>query len=578
MRASNQTIATVLREIGVYLEIEDVPFKPRAYEKAAEAIEGLGEEAEAIYRKGNLKALEEVPGVGTSIAKKIEELIRTGRLRYYEGLKRKVPVDISGLSRVEGLGPKSIYKLYKKLGVRSLRDLERSARQGKISKLEGFGKKSEGNILKSIQFVKSSGDRFALGFIMPEVRAIEERLRNFGAVRRAAAAGSVRRKKETVGDADILAVSRRPAEVMDFFVGMPEVVRVYAHGETKSSVRLGSGLDVDLRIVPPESYGAALSYFTGSKDHNLALRELAMKRGWKLNEYGLFKQRGKGERRIAGKTEEEIYRRLGMDYIQPEMRENRGEIELALKHELPKLLEYGDLQGDLQVQTDWTDGSDSVEAMARAAAARGLRYIAITDHTKNLAMTGGLDAKKIFKQMAEIDRVNAKLQGKIKVLKGTECDILKDGSLDLPDAVLVKLDIVGVSIHSRFKMSQKEQTARIVRAISNRNVDILFHPTGRIIQQREPYDVDVDTLITAAKRTGTVLEVNAQPGRLDLKDEYVKKCVDAGVRLSIDSDAHAPQHIAYLEHGVSQARRGWAERKDVINAWPLEEMLQFLKQ
>jgi len=422
---------------------------------------------------------------------------------------------------------------------------------------------------------------------------IEERLKNLAGVEKATVAGSTRRRKETVGDVDILVVTKggKPAyakasagKVMDYFTNMPEVAHVIASGGTKSSIKLSSGLNVDLRVVPSESYGAALNYFTGSKDHNVALRKLAIEKGWKLNEYGLLRQMANGKwQMVAGKTEKELYKTLGMEYIEPEMRENTGEIELALRHAqgkpggLPKLVAYGDLQGDLQTQTNWTDGSDSIEDMARAAVKAGLKYMAITDHTKRLAMTGGLDEKSILKQMAEIDRVNKKFAGKIKILKGTECDILKDGSLDLPDSILSKLDIVGVSVHSLFNLSEADQTARIMRAMSNPNADILFHPTGRLINRREAYKVDMEEIIAVAKKTGTILEANAEPNRLDLKDEYIKKAVNAGVKISIDSDAHSASQVGFMELGIAQARRGWATKKDVINAWPLETMLKFLK-
>jgi len=371
---------------------------------------------------------------------------------------------------------------------------------------------------------------------------------------------------------------------MKTFVTMPNVVNIIAQGDTKSSIKLKSGLNVDLRVVPEESYGAALNYFTGSKDHNVALRKIAVAKGWKLNEYGLFKATAaKGrdigkEKMIAGKTEEELYAAFGMDYIEPELRENTGEIEAALAHKLPKLIGYNDLVGDLQIQTDWTDGAETIEAMARAAIERGLKYIVITDHTKRLAMTHGLDEKRIVQQWAEIDRVNKKLAGKIKVLKGSECDILKDGSLDLPDEILAQLDVCGVSVHSYFNLSRADQTARVRRAIENPNADIFFHPTGRIINRREAIDLDMDEIIGVAKKTGTVMEINSFPERSDLKDEYIRKCVDAGVKLSIDSDAHNSRHYYNLEYGISQARRGWTEKKDVINAWPLEKMLGFFKK
>ncbi|MEK7195426.1 MAG: DNA polymerase III, partial [Patescibacteria group bacterium] len=402
---------------------------------------------------------------------------------------------------------------------------------------------------------------------------MEKQLSGLPGVERVVIAGSFRRRKETIGDVDILAIAENPKPVMDYFTGMPDAVRVYAHGETKSAIKTKSGLDVDLRVVPASSYGAALNYFTGSKNHNVAMRQIAIKKGYKLNEYGLFK----GKKQVAGKDEEGIYRALGLDYIEPEMRENTGEIELAKRQKLPKLVGYDGLRGDLQIQTDWTDGSASVEAMARAASGFGLEYIAITDHTKRLAMTHGLDEKRILKQMSEIDRLNRKFGGKIRILKGSECDILKDGSMDLPDGVLSKLDVVGASVHSYFGLPRKEQTERIKKAMRNRNVDIIFHPTGRIINRREAYDIDMEDLIREAGHTGTVMEIDAYPDRLDLKDEHIRKCVEAGVKMSIDSDAHSPLHIPYLRYGIAQARRGWAERKDIINAWPLEKMLKMLK-
>ena len=586
----NNEIAKIFYEIGEYLEMQDVAFKPRAYQKAAGAIEELSEDVGEIYRKGGLKSLEEIPGVGISIAEKIEELIKTGGSKYYEELKKKTPVNLSELSAVEGLGPKHIRKLYQELGVKNLKELEKAAQTGKISRLEGFGEKSEANILKSIEFLKRSGGRFILGFAMPFIREIEQRLKSLKEVKKIILAGSTRRRKETIGDVDILIVSRQPKSVMDFFVNMPEVINVSASGATKSAIKISNGMDMDLRVVSEKSYGAALNYFTGSKNHNVALREIAIKKGYKLNEYGLFSAKGgsasggKMENRewkqIAGWTEEDLYKALGMDYIEPEMRENLGEIELAKKRQLPKLIGYGDLRGDLQVQSNWTDGSHSIEEMAMAAIENGLEYIAITDHTKRLAMTHGLDEKRIQRQWKEIDKINRKWKKeneKFRILKGTECDILKNGSLDLPDKILAKLDIVGVSVHSNFNLSRKEQTARIKKAIDNPHVDILFHPTGRVLNRRPAYEIDIDEIIAVAKKTGTILEINAYPSRLDLNDEYIKKCVKSGVKMSIDSDAHSVAHFPYLEYGIAQARRGWATRKDIINSWPVEKMLAMLK-
>jgi len=572
----NHEVAKILAEIGEYLDMQNVPFKPRAYEKVAGVVDGLEEDIAVTYERGGIKALGEIPGVGVSIAEKIEEYLETGRIKYYEELKKKTPVDLSTLTQVEGLGPKKIKKLYEELRIKNLDDLEKAAKAGKIRKLESFGVTSEENILKGIEFLRKSGGRFILGFAMPTVKEIEDRLGRLKEVKRVVVAGSVRRRKETIGDVDVLVVSSKPAPVMDYFTSMPEVINVYAKGDTKSAIKIKNGLDVDLRVVPVESFGAALNYFTGSKDHNVALRRIAMDKGYKLNEYGLFR----GKKQVAGKSEEEVYETLGLDYVEPELREMTGEIIAAGKHKLPKLIGYNDLKGDLQTQSSWTDGANSIEELAQAALKAGLEYIAITDHTKRLAMTGGLDEKGLLKQMAEIDKINKKLKSrkvKITLLKGTECDILKDGSLDIDDKTLSQLDVVGVSVHSYFNLPKEEQTKRIVRAMKNPHVDILFHPTGRVLNKRPAYEVDMDEIIETAVSTGTVLEVDALPDRLDLKDEYVRRCVEKGVKIAIDSDAHSVTHFAYLEYGISQARRGWATREDVINAWPLEKMLKMLK-
>ena len=573
---TNEIIANILRNIGIYLEMKNISFKPRAYEKAAEFIESIDVPLSEIYKRGGLRALIGLPAIGVSIAEHIEELLKTGHLKYYEQLKNKTPVDLGELSSIEGLGPRSIKTLYKKLKIRNLKDLKKAAMAGKIRKLSGFGERSEENILKSVDFFEKSSDKFLLGFVMPEIREIESRLNSLDGVKKAVIAGSVRRRKETVGDVDILVVSDRPAAVMDYFVSMPEVGRIYAHGKTKSAVKFKNRMDADLRVVPLESYGAALNYFTGSKNHNVKLRGTAIKKGYKLNEYGLFK----GKRQIAGRTEEELYKALGLEYIEPELREMTGELEAAKAHKLPKLIDYGDLKGDLHTHSNWTDGVNSIEEMANAAIKAGLQYIAIMDHTKRLAMTNGLDEKRIQKQWAEIDRINLKLKTKnlkLKILKGTECDILKDGSMDLPNSILAKCDIVGGSVHSLFNLSKKDQTERIKKAMSNPNVDIIFHPTGRLLNKREAYDVDMEEIVRYAKKTGTILEINSFPDRLDLNDENVKKCVEAGVKISIDSDGHSTEHFKYLEYGIAQARRGWAERNDIINVWPMEKMLKLLK-
>src|SRR3989344_935479 len=570
-RLSNQEIAHILYQIGEYLEIQEVAFKPRAYERAGRAVEAMDMPVGDVYAKGGLKALENIPGVGLSIAAKIEELIKTGRLKYYEEIKKQMPVDVEGLSTIEGVGPKHIKEFWQKLKIKTVEDLEKAAKNGKLRKLPRMSEKLEQKILKSVVFHNAHGARFFIGEALPLMRDIEKRLQNLQWVRHVAVAGSIRRRKETIGDGDILATSDNPQKVTDYFVSMPEVAEVLAHGETKSMLRLHNGLELDLRVVSQESFGAALQYFTGNKDHNVALRKIAIALGWKLNEYGIWH----GKKLLAGRTEEEVYAKLGLAYIEPELREMTGELKAAGANTLPKLVGYGDLQGDLQVQTNWTDGANSLGEMAEAGKRAGLKYIAITDHTKRLAMTGGLDEKRLLQQMKEIDGLNKKLSG-ITILKGYEVDILKDGSLDISDTVLARLDIVGASVHSYFDMSRKEMTARVARAMQNPHVDILFHPTGRVVNSRPPYEIDMEAVIKTAKKTGKVLEANASK-RLDLKDEYIRMAVEAGVKIAIDSDAHAAPHFSFLEYGIAQARRGWAEKKDVINAWPLEKMLGMLK-
>jgi DNA polymerase (family 10) len=571
---SNQEVALILGNISEYLEMQDIPFKPQAYSRAAQGVGDMEKSVREVYEEGGIKELKNIPGVGQSIAEHIEELIKTGKLAYYDQLKKQAPVDVAALTAVEGLGPKSIKRLYAELNVRSVADLARVAKQGKIRGLPGFGEKKEENILKGIEFLKKNGGRRNLGAVTPAARSIETWLKKVPGTRRLTIAGSMRRFVETIGDIDILAVADDTDRLAKAFVSMPNIARVLARGETKLSVKLASGLQVDLRMVPEGSYGAALNYFTGSKDHNVALREIAMKKGMKLNEYGLWK----GKRQVAGKTEEEIYRALGMQYIEPELRENTGEISAAARKALPKIIGYDDLRGDLQVQTDWTDGSGSIEEMALAAAEQGLEYIVITDHTKRLAMAHGLDEERLLAQMAAIDRAQKKVGSKIKILKGTECDILKDGTLDLPDKVLAKLDVVGVSLHSFFNLPEEEQTERALHAIRNPHVDIFFHPTGRLIGKRQGCALDMERVIAVAKETGTVLEVNAFPDRLDLKDDHVRLAVEAGVKLAISSDSHAPAHFGFLPYGIAQARRGWAEKKDVVNAWPFQKMLKLLKK
>lgn len=570
---TNREIATMLTEMVALLEMQGVAFKPRAYEKAALSVESLDREAIDIYKEGGLKALEKIPGIGKGIASHIEEIAKTGSFKEYRALKKKIPVDISSLLAIEGIGPQMIKTLWQKLHIRNLAQLEKAARSGKVRNLTHFGVKSEEKIIKGIEFLKASGGRQVLGFLLPAIRNLEKIIQSFNGVEKAIVAGSVIRRRETIGDIDIIAVSSKPERVMEQFVSLPMIAHVYGKGPTKTNVRLKNGMDADLRVVPKQSFGAALNYFTGSKYHNVALREIAIAKGMKLNEYGLYK----GKKMVAGKTEQDIYHALGFKQVPaPEIRENTGELQGARLGTLPNLIGYDDLRGDLQVQTNWTDGENSIEEMAHAAQKAGLEYIAITDHTRSLAMTGGSDEKKLLKQVAEIQKLQKKFPN-FRILTGAEVNITKDGLLDINDETLAKLDVVGAAVHSHFKLSREEQTKRIIRAMENPHVDIIFHLTTRMINKREPIELDIDAIIAAAKRTKTVLEIDAFPDRLDIKDEYIRKCVDAGVKMSIDSDAHATAHFQYLEIGIAQARRGWAEKKDIINAWPVKKMLSLLK-
>jgi DNA polymerase (family 10) len=570
---TNHDVANLLREMGLFLDMQGVAFKPRAYEKAAYAVEALDRPLLEIYETGGVKALAAIPSVGKGIAERIEELIKTGRVKDHENLRRQTPVDVLALTAIEGVGPKMVKALYDELGVRNVADLERLARAGEIRRLPHFGEKTEQRILKGIGFLKQGTGRQPLGLVLPLVHEIERRLRELPAVQNVSVAGSIRRRKETIGDADFLVVSKQPEKVMAFFVKMPEVAHVHGQGSTKTMVRLENGMDADLRVVDGKSFGAALAYFTGSKDHNVALRRIAQDKGLKLNEYGLFR----GEQAIPTRSEKDVYAALGLAYIPPELRENTGEIEAARTGTLPRLIEPGDLRGDLQIQTTWTDGSNSIEEMAAAAKELGRDYIAITDHTRGLAMTGGSDERQLLEQMKAIKALNKRLKG-IRVLTGAEVNINRDGSLDIADAVLAKLDVVGVAVHSHFHLPREEMTRRIIRAMEHPHADILFHPTGRVLMKREPYDLDIDAIIRAAKRTGTLLEIDALPDRLDLKDEHVRKAVQAGVLLAIDSDAHHVHHLRCIDDfGVAVARRGWATKKDVANTRPLAGFLRCLK-
>lgn len=570
---TNADVARALREMSLFLEMRGVPFKPRAYEKAAQAIEGLDRPIAQLDAEGGTARLEDIPGVGKRIAEKIDELLGTGRIAELEALRTETPVDAIALTAIEGVGPKTVHTLHESLGVRTLDDLERVAREGRIRGLPHFGERAEQRILRGIEFHRQSSARRPLGAVLPLAEAIAARLRSLAHVERAEVAGSIRRRKETVGDADFLVVSRKPEAVAELFATMPEVIHVHARGPTKTLVRLAGGLDADLRVVSERSFGAALHYFTGSKAHNVALRRLAQERGLKLSEYGLFR----GERQIAGRTEEDVYAALDLPFIPPELREDTGELEAARRGELPALVEERDLRGDLQVHTDWTDGASSLAEMVRAAAELGRDYVAITDHTRDLAMTRGLDEKRLLEQAAAIREIDRRGRG-IRVLTGAEANIRRDGSLDVSDEALAQLDVVGAAVHSHFGLPRDEMTRRVVRAIENPNVDILFHPTARALGKREPVNLDLDAVLAAARRTGTVLEIDAQPERLDLRDEHVRKAVRAGVKLAISSDAHRRSDLRLAGiYGVAVARRGWARSADVVNTLPLEKLRRSLK-
>jgi len=572
----NQEIAQIFYEIADFLEMEGVAFKPYAYQKAAITLENLKEDVANIYKKGGIEALEKIPGVGKSIAEKIEEYLKTGRIKYYQDLKKKTPVNMEELIRVEGLGPRKVKILYQKLGIKNLKDLERAAKAGKIAPLFGFGEKTERNILEGIEFLKRSKGRFLLGEIMPTVKEVYDKLKNLKGVEEISTAGSVRRMKETIGDVDFLVISKSPQKVMDFFVSLPGVIKIWGKGKTKSSVRMKEGFDMDIRVVPKKSYGSALQYFTGSKEHNIALRKIAIDKGLKLNEYGLFR----GPKMIAGKTEEEVYKTLGLCWIPPEMRENQGEIEAALEGELLKVIGYKDIKGDLHCHSKWDGGANSILEIAKAAMEMGYEYIGISDHTKFLRIEHGLDERKILLQRKEIEKINSKFKiqnSKFRILQGCEANILNDGSIDIKDEALAKLDYVIAGIHSNFKMEKTKMTERMIRAMKNPNVDIISHPTGRIIKRRDEYQIDFDKILRAAKETKTILEINSFPERLDLNDQNIKRAKEAGVKMIINTDSHHIDQLRFIEFGIAQARRGWSEKNDIINTQPIDKLLKYFR-
>jgi DNA polymerase (family 10) len=569
----NLEIARIFYEMADILEMQEVEWKPRAYRRAAQSIETSSEDVEKIYKKGGLKALKEITGVGDAIAKKIEEFIKTGKVKEYARLKKDIPAGVEKIMGIPGMGPKKALLLAKKLKIKSIKDLEKAAKSGKIRKLPRFGEKSEEDILKGIELYKSSAGKMLLGKAWPIAQEVISSMKKLKEVKKISLAGSTRRRKEVVRDLDILGVSSNPKKVMDYFTKLPAVSAVLVKGSTKSSVRLKEGLNCDFRVVEEKSFGAALQYFTGSKSHNIQCRKIAIKKGLKLNEYGIFNSKTK--KYICGKTEPEVYKRLGMQFIEPELRENQGEIEAALKKNLPKLVGYKDIKGDLQMHTKHSDGANTIEQMARAAMQMGYEYIAITDHSKSEYVAHGMTEKQLAKYIAEIDKVNQKLKG-IKILKGAEVDILKDGSLDYSDKYLKKLDIVLAAVHSRFKSSEAEMTKRILKALENRYVHILAHPTGRLVNARKPYAINLGKIFDACKANNVWPEIDAFPSRLDLNDVNAKFAIEKGTKLVIDTDSHSTDQLRYMEFGIATARRGWARKKDIVNTLPWKKFEKLL--
>ena len=562
----NKELAKILNRIADFLELKgELVYKINAYRRAARAIESISTDIEEIYRQGRLY---EIPGVGERIAKKIEEFIKTGTIRKYEELKREFPEELAELLDVPYLGPKTLKLAYEKLGVKSLRDLQRVLEDGSLEKLPGMGPKKVENIKKGLQLYLKGNDRMLLGEALEVAEYVISQLRELCS--KIAYAGSLRRMKETIGDIDILAVGN-PGEIMDAFTGMNRVTEIIAKGDTKSSVLIGT-TQVDLRVVEEHQWGAALQYFTGSKEHNIKLREIAKEKGLKINEYGVFEVAT--GRRIAGETEEEVYQTLGLCFIPPELREDRGEIEAALEGKLPDLVPYEGIKGDLHVHSNWSDGGFSIERIALEAKSLGYKYIAITDHSKSVKIAHGLDEERLLKQMEEIESLNERLKG-IRILKGIEVDILPDGSLDLSDEVLSKLDWVVASIHSRFN---EDATERLIAAIRNPYVCCIGHPSGRMLFQRDGYPVDWDRVFEEAAKTGTCLEINAHQDRLDLNDLLVKRAKEFGVKFAIGTDAHHIGQFWMMKLGIGVARRGWLTVDDVVNYWSYRKLKSFVNK
>ncbi|MHB0984258.1 MAG: DNA polymerase/3'-5' exonuclease PolX [Sulfuricella sp.] len=572
MPIHNADIAAIFEEIADLLEIQEAnPFRIRAYRNAARTLGELSQDVRVLVEKGD--DLKRLPGIGDDLSARIREIVATGHCSFLERLRTELPPAVTELLKIPGLGPKRVKTLYHDLEVQTVEQLYRAARDGRIRALSGFGEKTELNILRAVEAHVSRARRFKLVVAAQYAEALRTCLAAVPGVKQVTIAGSFRRMRETVGDLDILATAMPDSPVMRRFTAYDEVAEVLSAGAKRASVMLKCGLQVDLRVVAEESYGAALQYFTGSKAHNIAIRRIAQTHGLKVNEYGVYR----GEARIAGESEESVYRAVGLPYIPPELREDRGEIEAARAGRLPQLVELADLHGDLHVHTRATDGRNTLREMALAAQAQGFEYLAITEHSRRLTVAHGLDPLRLARQCDEIDALNEQLTG-ITLLKGIEVDILEDGSLDLPDKVLARLDLVVGAVHSKFDLSRARQTERILRAMEHPCFTMLAHPTGRLIEKREPYDVDMLRIIRQAKKRGCFLELNAHPERLDLLDTYCQMAKEEGVLVSINSDAHSSFDFANLRFGVGQARRGWLEARDVLNTRPLAELRTLIKR
>ncbi len=565
----NLEVARIFNDIADMLDFQGVRFKPEAYRRAARNLESMSQDLEDVWEQGKLKLLS---GIGEAMAEKIAEYLETGSLRYYEKLKAEVPAGVVEIMRVSGVGPKTAKLLYDSLGIETVEQLKEAAEAGRIQRLKGLGPKKAENILRAIELRAATQGRMLLGDALRLAEGLMEYLRTHAPIQRMSAAGSVRRMRETVGDIDILVTSTDRKQVMDAFTGMPDVEEVRLKGDTKSTVILKEGLQADIRVLDEDSFGSALQYFTGSKDHNIQLRNLAIDKGMKLNEYGVFR----GDERIAGVSEEEVYAALGLSYIEPEIRRAQGEIEAAQEGRLPRLITAEDIRGDLHVHTDWTDGHDSLHRMVEAAKAKGYEYVGISDHSQSLYIAGGMKEDEIRRQMEEIRALRKTVEG-IQILHGSEVDIKDDGELDYNDDVLGKLDYVIAAVHSRFSLPEEEMTQRVITAMENEHVDILAHPTCRLIGEREAVALDLNRVIEAAVDTQTALEINSFTTRLDLNGSYARAAKEAGAKLVINTDAHRTVHLDLVKLGIGQARRGWLEPSDVINALPYDDLLAWLR-